>query len=71
MIRNLTQIEHTIGDRVYHFACDPSSPINEVKEALYKFLGYVDAVEKKIAEAGQENKTDSEHSDVPPEEPKA
>lgn len=55
MIKQITQIEHVIGDRVYHFICDPNSQTNEVREALYKFLGYVDALEKKIAEAAQEN----------------
>lgn len=45
MLKNLTQLEHKIGDKVYHFVCDPASPLNEVKDALFQFLKYVGQVE--------------------------
>jgi len=71
MIKQITQLEHVIGDRVYNFACNPQSPINEVREALYKFLGYVDAIEKQIAEQEKQKAAETPPVEAPPEEPKA
>lgn len=45
MLKNITQLEHKIGDRVFHFLCDPLSPLSEVKDALLKFVQYVGQIE--------------------------
>jgi hypothetical protein len=48
MQKMLTQFEHKIGDKVYEFICDPTSPIEHVKEALFQFSKYVGAIEDAI-----------------------
>lgn len=48
MIKQLTQLEHKIGDRVFHFVCDPNSPITEVKDALLQFIKLACQVEDQI-----------------------
>lgn len=45
MLKNLTQLEHKIGDKFYHFMCDPTSPLNEIKDALFHFLTFVGNIE--------------------------
>lgn len=44
MIKNITRLEHKIGDKVYHFLCDQDSPIHEVKEALLQFISFATQV---------------------------
>lgn len=46
MIKNLTKLEHKIGEKTFHFLCDVDSTTIHVKEALYQMLGYVDSVEQ-------------------------
>lgn len=48
MQKQLTQLEHKIGEKIYHFMCDPASPLDHVKEALFQFIKYVGAVEDAI-----------------------
>ena len=45
MLKNLTSLTHKIGDRIYTLYCDMDSPISEVKEALFKFVGHVSNIE--------------------------
>jgi len=45
-LKNLSKLEHKIGDKVFHFLCDQDSPLNQVKDALLNFLGFVAQVEK-------------------------
>jgi hypothetical protein len=37
MLSNLIKFELKIADKAYHFLCDPNSPIEHVKEALFQF----------------------------------
>lgn len=67
MHKSVTQLEHKIGDRVFHFTCDPLSPLSEVKDAMFQFLKYVGQIEdaaKAQADAAKAN------AEVNPEEPK-
>jgi hypothetical protein len=48
MQKILTQLEHKIGEKVYHFVCDPASPIEHVKEALFQFMKYIGTIEDTI-----------------------
>lgn len=48
MLKNISQLEHAVGDKVYHFMCDSNSPLNEVKDALFQFLKYVGQVEDAV-----------------------
>jgi hypothetical protein len=43
-----TQLECKVGERLFHFMCDPDSPIEHVKESLFQFGKYVGAIEDAI-----------------------
>lgn len=58
MLKNLTSLTHKIGEKVYTLYCDMDSPISEVKEALFKFVGHVSKIEEAV------------QAQVPPVEPK-
>jgi len=45
MIKNLTQLEVKVGEKIYHFLCDQDSPLQHAKEALFQFLKYPGQVE--------------------------
>lgn len=45
MLKNLSQLEFKIAERVYHFVCDPNAPLHEVKDALFNFMKYIGQVE--------------------------
>ena len=78
MLKNLSVLEHSIEGKAYQFLCDPNSPLNHVKDALVKFLGYVQQVEDQVRtaqdKAAQEQKPVEDHvveAEQPKEEPKA
>lgn len=48
MLKNISQLEHKIGDKVYHLFCDQDSPLDHVKEALFQFLKFVGQVEDQV-----------------------
>ena len=50
MIKNITRIEHKIGDRLFHLLCDQDSPVAEVKEALSQFMAYVVQIENHVVD---------------------
>lgn len=60
MLKNLTQLELTIGDKVYQFTCAPDSPLEHIKEVLFQFQKYVGQIEDNIKaqKAQQASKTD-------------
>jgi hypothetical protein len=41
MIKNITKLEHKIGERTYQFLCDNDSPLGECHDAISKFKSYV------------------------------
>lgn len=49
MQKNLVQLEFKAAEKLYHFTCEPDSPIEHVKLALFDFLKYVGRVEDAIA----------------------
>lgn len=51
MIKNITRLEHKIGERVFHLMCEADSPISEVKDALFIFVSHVTQIEKAANEA--------------------
>jgi hypothetical protein len=59
MIKNISRIEHVIGERIYHFLCDSDSPITEVKECLNLFIKHLEQVEEAALKAA-EMKADEE-----------
>ncbi len=48
MLKNITRLEHEIGEKSYHFLCDMDSPLNEVREALCQFLKYIGNLEDEL-----------------------
>lgn len=45
MLKNISRLEHKVGERIFHLFCDCESPLNEVKEALFEFLKYIGKIE--------------------------
>ena len=65
MLKNLTQLEHKIGDKVFYFACDINAEIPQVKEALFAFSKTIGAIEDNIkaqqeAQAAQKAKEEAD-----------
>ncbi len=48
MLKNLTQLEHKIGDKIFHFVCDLDTQLPMVKDALFAFTKMVGAIEDNI-----------------------
>ncbi len=67
MLKNITQLEHKIGDKIFHFACDMDSKIEDAKEALAQFMAYVIQIENSIKAKQQQPSTES--SQVQPVSP--
>ena len=68
MLKQLSSLEHKIGDKVYSFLCDPNSPLNEIKDSLFQFISYVTQIEN-AAKANQEAQNALEKVE-PTEQPK-
>lgn len=51
MLKNITRLEHVIGDKVYHLTCDADSPLEHVKDALFQFTKFVGQIEDNIKAA--------------------
>lgn len=51
MLKNITKLEHKIGERVYQFVCENDAPLGECHDALAKFKGYVVDRIKEASEA--------------------
>lgn len=58
MIKNVSVLEHKIGDKVFQFYCEPSSSIGEVKEALFQFMKYCGQIEDNARSQAQASKPD-------------
>ena len=59
MLKNITQLELKIGEKLYRLYCDIDSPLEHVKEALFQFQKYVGQVEDAVKaqqQAAQETK---------------
>lgn len=58
MLSNLVQLKHIVGEKAIHLICDNDTEIPSIREALCKFLSYVQQVEDKVKEqqAAQQTK---------------
>ena len=54
MLKNLIQLEHKIGDSVFHFSCAADAQLEHAKDALFKFLGHCAKVEEDAKVKAQE-----------------
>ena len=66
MLKNLTRLEHKIGDKVYHMYCDMDSPLHEVKDALCTWMGHVAQIEAAAKAAAQPEVKEPEVVEEPP-----
>lgn len=48
MLKNISQLECKVGEKVYHFLCDMDSPLDHVKEAVLQFLKYIQQIEDQV-----------------------
>jgi len=48
MLKNISRLEHKIGERLYHLTCDMDSPLLDVKEAVFQFLKYIGQCEDSV-----------------------
>lgn len=62
MLKNISQLEVKIQDRLYVFQCSPESPIGDVKEALFQFIRFAGQIED-TAKKAQEKAVDEQKSD--------
>ena len=45
MLKNLSQLELIIEDKICRFMCDFDTPLTHVKEALFQFQKYIGQIE--------------------------
>lgn len=48
MVKNLSGLVHTVGEKIYHFVCDNDAPLTDVKDALFQFMGQVSKIEDAV-----------------------
>ena len=66
MLKNISQLELTISDKVYRFICDNDSPLEHIKEVLFQFTKYVGQIEDAIkAQQQAQNESKLPTSDLP------
>lgn len=71
MQKMLTQLEFKVAEKVYHFICDPDSPLEHVKEALFQIGKYVGAIEDAIKTQQAKDASDKAKAEQPEPEQKA
>jgi hypothetical protein len=60
MLKNVTQLQHTINDKLYILTCESDSPIADVKECLNEFLNHVEKIEEQIKSNQQMQNSEKE-----------
>lgn len=61
MKKDKVVLEHKIGDRVYMFMCETSSPLGETFDALNMMLAYVnDMISRSVKQSNELNKPEEE-----------
>ena len=48
MLKHIVKLEFMVVDKLYHFICDSDSPIEHIKEALFKCQHLVGQIEEQI-----------------------
>jgi hypothetical protein len=69
MLKNITQLEAKVGEKLYHLCCDQDSPIEHVKQALFQFTKYIGQVEDAVAATQSKSQPSPVPEVVAPEEP--
>lgn len=63
MLKNLSQLEHTVENKVFRFVCDNDAPIHFVKEALFQFQKYIGQIEDMAKQQQQQSEQNSPPSE--------
>jgi len=63
MLKNISQLEFKINERLYVFQCPSDSPISDVKESLNKFIQFACQVEDEAKAAIERSKNEQEQKD--------
>ena len=74
MLKQLSQLEHKIEERLYHFHCDPNAPLEHVEDALFQFISYVRKIKEAVKMQQEQQKAESQNalkSDKLVDEPKS
>jgi hypothetical protein len=45
MLKNISQLECQVGEKMYRFTCDMDSPLGDVKVAVSEFLKFIEQIE--------------------------
>lgn len=61
MFKNVVRLEFKVVDRIYHFTCDPDSPIEHIKEVLFQCQKYIGAVEDQVKAQMEQNQAKEQH----------
>ena len=64
MLKNLSKLEIVIADKIYQFICDPDSPIEHCKEALFQCLKYIGKIEDSAKNSAEDLKDDNKPPEV-------
>lgn len=59
MLRNLTQLEHIVENKICRFICDNDTPLNIAKEALFQFQKYIGQIEDMAKKNQQQQQQDA------------
>lgn len=59
MLKNISKLELTVGQKVFQFICDNDAPIADVKEAIFQMQKYVGMIEDKIKEQQETQKAEA------------
>ncbi len=71
MLKNISKLEITVGQKVFQFFCDNDAPLGDVKEAIFQFQKYVGMVEDNIkAQQEAAAKAEAEKANAPTEDVK-
>ncbi len=70
MLKNISQLEFKINEKLYNFSCDHDSPIEHVKEALFQFQKYVGQIEDAVKSQQEKLKQEQEQQPEVKEEVK-
>jgi len=59
MLKNISELEIAIENKIYRFACHMDSPLQHIKEALFQFQKYVGQVEDSVKSQQEKPKESS------------
>jgi len=65
MLKNLTKLEHKIGDRVYSLLCEMDSPLSDVKDSLFQFIKYIAQIEDQLKAQQESSKPQQSNEPIP------